>query len=167
MIEVTVDDRALRGALDRLIALGRDASPVMRQIARLGESATRKRFRTQTGPDGQRWAPSGRVRDEGGRTLVKSGALRDSLSSRADGFRAEWGVNRIYAAIHQFGGTIRPKKDKTLRFRLPGMGGKPGAFVSVKQVKIPARPYIGVSDDDREDILDLLEKRIQGAWDAR
>jgi phage virion morphogenesis protein len=156
-ITVQVDDRVLSTRLRELIALGTNMAPIMADIAALGENATRLRFRTETGPDGTRWKPSLRARITGGRTLTKDGHLADSISSGSSNTTAEWGVNRIYAAIHQFGGTIRPKKAKYLRFRLAG-----GGYASVKQVVMPPRPFLGVSDDDREDILDIIAARIQG-----
>ena len=64
------------------------------------------------------------------------------------------GVNRIYAAIHQFGGVIRAKSG-ALKFAIPD-----GGFAVVKVVRMPARPYLGVNDDDRRDILDVLATRI-------
>ncbi len=157
---IQIDDAEVVGALRRLIALGRNASPVMRDVAALGEASTRLRFRTETGPDGQRWKPSLRAQMTGGRTLTQAGHLAGSLSARHGADYAEWGVNRIYAAIHQVGGTIRAKGG-ALKFRLPG-----GGFAVVKAVKIPARPFLGVSNTDRRDILDLIAARINAAGAA-
>lgn len=155
-----IDDARLQAGLRNLIALGRNAGAAMADIAAIGESSTRQRFRTETGPDGQRWKPSLRARITGGRTLTKDGHLSGSISARHGRDFAEWGVNRIYAAIHQFGGEIRAKGG-SLRFRLAG-----GGFAQVKQVTMPARPFLGVSDDDRDDILDVIQTRIQGAVHA-
>lgn len=153
----TVEDGQINGALRRLIALGRDASPAMRDIAAIGENSTRARFRSETGPDGVKWKPSLRAQLAGGRTLTKDGHLSGSVSGRAGADFAEWGFNRIYAAIHQFGGVIRAKSGGALKFRLPG-----GGFAVVKAVKMPARPSLGVNADDRDDILDALARRING-----
>ena len=157
---IQLDDGEVLGALRRLIALGRNASPLMRDIAALGEASTRQRFRTETGPDGQRWKPSLRAQMTGGRTLTKDGHLAGSLSARHGADFAEWGVNRIYAAILHFGGIIRAK-GKALKFALPG-----GGFAVVKAVRMPARPYLGASDADRRDILDLIAARINAAGAA-
>ena len=160
-VEIRHEDASIRSALSRLISLGRDATPAMRDIAALGESATRLRFRTELGPDGQRWKPSLRARLNGGRTLTRDGHLAGSTSASAGPTTAEWGVNRIYAAIHQFGGEIRAKGGGALRFKLAG-----GGFATVKKVRMPARPFLGVSDDDAKDILDVLQRRISGAASA-
>ena len=150
-----IDDAQLHAGLRSLIALGRDAGPVMADIATLGERSTRRRFDTESGPDGQKWKPSLRARIPGGRTLTKDGHLVGSISGRHGRDFAEWGVNRIYAAIHQFGGEIRAKGG-SLRFRLAN-----GGFATVQKVTMPARPFLGISDDDRDDILDIIQARIQ------
>lgn len=156
--EHKIEDARIRAELLRLLALGRNPAPAMREIAALGENATRLRFRTETGPDGRRWKPSLRAQIHGGRTLTKDGHLAGSISSGHGRDYAEWGMNRIYAAIHQFGGEIRAKAAGALRFKLAS-----GAFASVRKVLMPARPSLGVSDGDAGDILDILQRRIEGA----
>lgn len=158
--ESKVEDREVLGALQRLIALGNNPAPALREIAALGKSSTRLRFRTETGPDGQRWKQSLRAQIAGGRTLTKDGHLAGSISANHGKDFAEWGVNRIYAAIHQFGGVIRAK-GKALAFAIPG-----GGFAVVKAVRMPARPFLGVSADDSRDILDVIQRRIEGAAHA-
>lgn len=49
-------------------------------------------------------------------------------------------TNLVYAAIHEFGGVIRPVRAKYLRFK-----SRAGKYVFMKQVRIPARPYISPS----------------------
>lgn len=156
------DDGQVRGALLRLVALGNNPRPALQDIAALGESSTRLRFRLQRGPDGQRWKPSLRAQMTGGSTLTKDGHLSGSISSNTGRDYAEWGVNRIYARIHQEGGVIKAKSGGALKFRMPG-----GGFAVVKAVRIPARPYMGVNDDDRDDMLDIVERHIGGAARAR
>lgn len=151
-----VEHGEIDAALYHLLAFGNNMAPAMGEIAAVGEATTRLRFRTETGPDGQRWKPSLRVQLYGGRTLTKDGHLSGSTSANHGKDFAEWGMNRVYAAIHQFGGVIRPRSGGSLRFRLAN-----GAFVSAKTVSIPARPSLGVNDDDADDILDVLERRIR------
>ena len=135
--------------------LGAHPRPLLEQIAFLGENSTRERFATQRGPDGQPWRPSLRARLSGGRTLTMDGHLGDTISSRASDDAAEWGSNRIYAAVHQFGATISAKSSSFLRFRIPG-----GGWAAKRQVTIPARPFLGISAEDREDILDLASNFV-------
>ena len=49
------------------------------------------------------------------------------------------GTDKHYAAIHQFGGTVKAKNKPYLVFKV-GDG-----FRRVKQVNIPARPYLPIS----------------------
>lgn len=154
-IRLDLDDREIIGGLQRLIALGRSQEPVLRDIAALGEASTRLRFRTEQGPDGRRWKTSLRAQLAGGRTLTKDGHLSGSISGSAGKDFAEWGVNRIYAAIHQFGGVIKAKSSGALKFKMPN-----GGFTVVKAVRMPARPYLGVNDGDRADILDVFTRHI-------
>lgn len=161
--EIRVEDAEVLGAIRRMIdRVGTHSAATMGAIARYGESSTRLRFRTQTGPDGQRWRPSLRAQIAGGRTLTMDGHLGDSVGSNYGADWAEWGENRVYAAIHQFGGIIRAKAAKALRFFLAG-----GGFAVVRQVVMPARPSLGVSDDDANEILNIVQRRIEGSAHAQ
>lgn len=53
------------------------------------------------------------------------------------------GSNTPYAAIHEEGGIIRPKRGQYLTFQVQGR------WVRVKQVTIPARPYLKPAVADR------------------
>ncbi|MGI8839761.1 MAG: phage virion morphogenesis protein [Caulobacteraceae bacterium] len=134
------------------------ARPLMNAIGAALESSTRKRFRTQQSPEGATWRPSIRARLKGGTTLIAHGHLRDSITHDADGNHAEVGSNLIYAAIHQLGGVIRAKGGGMLRFRIPGVGWR-----QVAQVTIPARPYLGVSEEDREEMGAQAERYLEKA----
>lgn len=155
--EFNIEDAEILAALRRMIDFGRNPLPAMREIASFGESTTRARFRSETDPDNRRWKPSLRAKIIGGRTLTKDAHLGNSIGWNAGRDHAEWGVNRIYAAIHQFGGEIRAKKAGALRFKLAT-----GAFVTVRNVRIPPRPFLGVSDSDAKDILEILHRRLTG-----
>ncbi len=155
---IEFDDRLIVSRIRALIAFGKNPTPAMRDIASYGEASTRERFSTQIGPDGQRWKPSLRAQLRGGKTLTKDGHLGDSITHNFDSKSAEWGTNRIYARIHQFGGVIEPKAKPSLRFQLAG-----GAFVSTKKVTMPARPFVGINAADENEILNLLQARIEGA----
>lgn len=104
--------------------------PLLAAIGNELVTSVSRRFETGTAPDGSRWPESLRARLTGGQTLIKSGRLRDSIAETGPQLTArsvEVGTNVVYAAIHQFGGTI------------------------------PARPYLGLSDTDERVIQDLTE----------
>lgn len=125
----------------------------------LGETlrtSTIQRFKDEEDPEGKPWIPSIRAQEENGKTLTKSGRLRRSIKTKADSSGFAVGTNRISARTHQLGDegrVIRARKAKGLRFRV---GGK--WFTKKKViVTIPARPYLGISDDDMRNIVEMLE----------
>jgi phage gpG-like protein len=72
--------------------------------------------------------------------LIDTGRLRASVVTIAlTPKTVAVGVqNLVYAAIHEFGGVIKPKNpDGYLRFKT-----KDGQWVTTKEVTIPARPYV-------------------------
>lgn len=80
----------------------------------------------------------------GGALNVRTGLLRRSISQRTDqtSLVATIGTNVEYAAIHEFGGEIRPKNAKALRFKIGDQ------WIMAKVVRMPARPFLrpGVRD---------------------
>jgi phage gpG-like protein len=67
---------------------------------------------------------------------VRSGNLRGSIDYQMQMDHAVIFNNMVYAAIHEFGGTIYPRKGKYLVFEIDGQ------VIFAKSVKIPARPYL-------------------------
>lgn len=157
---ITNDDM-VRG-IERALRAGKDFTPAMRAVAGLMEAETRDRFEVGKDPSGEVWTPSQRARKEGGRTLVDRGALRDSIASAFDAGSAIAGTNVIYAAIHQFGGTIQaiPKSKG-------GKGALRTPFGPKGSVKMPARPFLGFGASDREAILDILAAHLANAFGDR
>lgn len=137
--------------LGALLARYGDLSPLMDTIGVYLETVTTERFDEGRAPDGSPWLPSLRVRTEGGKTLVDRGRLRQSMRSIAGRDRVEVGSNVIYARVHQQGATIRG--NPRLKFSLPGGLG----FRSPEQVVIPARPFLGISAEDRVEIPALAD----------
>lgn len=175
--------QALEGGLRRMAALGQQPRPIWDAIGQYGESSTRLRFAKQIGPDGAKWKTSKRALKTGGQTLRLKGHLLGSISYKANNNGAEWGSNKVYAAIHQFGGKInRLAFSWILRLRT-NKGGvllrqKDHAHLAVfakashKQavtrrytvdahaITMPARPYLGVNADDGREMLKLTEAAV-------
>ena len=63
----------------------------------------------------------------------------------------------LVADIHQFGGTITAKNPKGLFFFTGDGAARP------KSVTLPARPYLGISSEDEEATLDVIEGAIKRA----
>ena len=121
--------------------------------------STLERFRQSKGPDGRRWKSSKRAILEGGKTLVKTAQLCNSIHARSDASGFAVGTNAKHAATHQFGEPgriIRARRKKVLRFQYNGK------WVSKKQVrvKIPARPFLGLSDEDMQEMKATVEDFI-------
>jgi phage virion morphogenesis protein len=158
VIEFRLDDAELR---KRAKALGAELArapqkKLMERIAAHGLFSTSRRFETGKGPGGEPWKKSFRALMEGGQTLVDSGRLRDNFGTEATTTRAEWGTNTEYAAIHQFGGVIRAKSAKALRFQTGG------EWVMKKSVTIPARPFLGIDEADETEIEAIADAWLQG-----
>lgn len=146
-------------AIARLVAAGGDLTPVMGDIAGHLADTTRERFETSTGPDGVPWKPSRRVLEHGGKTLVLSGDLVNSMVENWGPDFAEVGPERsggagVYALIHQTGGTIRPKNGKALSF-----GGR-----MLASVTIPARPYLGFNDVNADYVVGAIGDHLLAAF---
>lgn len=142
---------AIERKLAGLVKAFGNLEPLMEGFGLYLESATIDRFENERGPDGQRWKPSLRARQQGGKTLTDRAQLRSSITSQAGPESVEVGTNKIYGGIHQFGGTIRAKNGEYLTFRLPGGLG----VRRVKSVTMPARPFLGLSSEDENELLAL------------
>lgn len=151
MAGVKFDGTAVTASLRGLLAGIENPAPLLEQ---LGEAvvlrSTRARFKSQAAPDGTAWAAlqpwyKKEKSQNKNRVLTLSGQLRGQLVSQVVGGKSvEVGSNLVYAAVHQFGGTIKPTNGKLLHFR---------GHVA-KSVTIPARPYLGLSDEDRNEIVE-------------
>lgn len=154
-LEVIYRDGELRRRLQLLAAtLGPGLLPqVLDEVGEAVAALTMRRFEEGKGPDGGEWQPSARAAAVGGQTLVERGTLRDSITHTvlpgAGG--VEVGTNVRYGAIHQFGGRVEAKTDKGLRFRVAGQ------WIRKAAVTIPARPYLGLSDDDESDLVAIVD----------
>jgi phage virion morphogenesis protein len=162
-IRIDIDDAGVLAALEQLRARAADLKPALADIGELLAESTKRRFGASTGPDGRRWAQNSQVtilqylgRYKGSYTkkgaLSSKGAARSaskkpligetrSLSTqiyyRLTGDGVEVGSPMIYAAVQQFGARAK-------------------AFGRAPWGDIPARPFLGLSEQDRADLLDLL-----------
>lgn len=130
MIEIEVNNAQQIGAiLDKLAHAAQDRAPLMRSIAGTMESAVLQNFDVGGRP---KWLG---LKYRQGTPLVDTENLMNSITSYYDNDSAEVGTNEPYAAIHQFGGKA-------------GRGRK---------VDIPARPFLVLTPQDEEDILEDVQ----------
>lgn len=153
-ITISVEDAAARAMLNRVGQM--DTAPLMERLGERIQAWTQDRFdaNQQKAPDGTPWAKlnadyaQSKPQHLQNRKLTLSAHLRRSIRWQLlDSRSVEVGTNVPYAAIHQFGGTIRPKKGKALSF-----GGR-----LVRSVTIPARPYFGISAQDNKEIQEIIK----------
>lgn len=149
-LTITIDDAAVQAAFQRFQAFGRDASPMFAEIAEHLLESTQKRFESSVSPDGVPWAT---LKDGSGRKpLLKSGTLRDQIIPGHGRDYAEIAATTRYARWHQEGTApyvILPSKKKALAW-----AGPDGMLMrkKVHHPGLPARPFIGLSEQDRIDV---------------
>ncbi len=158
-IRIDLDDERTRRNIRRAIAAGIDMQPAARSIGELLLRTTRKRFDTQSSPDGVPWAPLSestlkRKKHNRDKVLTERGYLRGGLNYRSGRDYVEIGSDRIYASTHQFGAG-------------KGAFGSTGSGKPIPFGDIPARPFLGVSDEDAVDIQGEIADYISGAWRGR
>lgn len=142
MPALTFDDPRVIAYLEQLAAAGFLDKAVFSAIGEALKISTTDRFKNQTDPDGRPWEPLNakyaawkRAFHGTDKILKLRGYLRNTLRYQATDASVAIGSNRIYSAIHQFGGQAGREHKAT----------------------IPARPYLGLSDDDVAAILEIIE----------
>lgn len=175
-LTISIDDAELRKAIDRLYDRMSDLTPAMRDIGEYMLGATRDRFDNETAPDGSKWqalspryaARKVKMRNALQGILTRRGTLRDTIRYKASKSDVVVGSDRPYAAIHQFGGDIQNKGgSRTLNFKVGRNGRSRFAKrsranfqqtvnVGASSATILARPYLGVSAQDEQEILKIL-----------
>ena len=151
--ELSGDLDALLGRLKRLSHA--EARGALNAIAEGLRTSTVERFTEEKSPEGKAWKTSIRASEEGGKTLTKTGVLKNSIRTEVSDTGLAVGTNDIRAATHQFGGerTIRAKNRKYLTFRAGGQWRR----VKSVRVNIPARPFLGISEEDEQEIMEELD----------
>lgn len=168
MITIELQSDRVTPALDRLAQLLDDLTPVMDEIGEYLIAATRARFAEGKGPDGTPWAPKSeatiaaykaRKDPVDHRPLFgPTGALSSQFSTVATPDSVEIGTNLIYAAVMQFGaeaGQFGARMGTDKRGR--------SFFMPIPWGDIPARPFLGLSDDDETAILSIVTEWLESA----
>lgn len=140
---ISLDDAALNGVLHRLNTIGISRHDLLDTVGAVTESQTRERLSNEkSAPDGtpwQAWSPEyARTRHSGQSLLENEGHLVDSITHEVSGDLSITGSNLIYAAIQNEGGAEV---------------GKP---------ELVARPFLGISDDNRDELEAVLSDWISG-----
>jgi phage virion morphogenesis protein len=130
--------------LNRLHQNTANLSPAARKIGETLKESTQKRFESATAPDGTAWAlnkPSTLEHKKGSRPLTDGGTLGDTIDYQLRGeYSLLIGSPAEQAAMMQFGGT---------KSEFPNLWGD-----------IEGRAFLGISDEDETDILNILERHL-------
>lgn len=115
--------------------LNGDLSPLMSAIATLLENSTRERFNTKIDPDGVAWA-----------SLLPSTVKRKGN----DEILVDTGAlaDSILSDFTAYSATV----------------GSSAEYSAYPQFGSPARAFLGVSQDDEQEIYDEIAKYLQGDW---
>lgn len=134
----------------RIEALKRaDRGELAEQIGATMETQIRTRIAdTKETPDGDPWPAWSEhyadTRHGGHSLLMGEGHLLDSIAYVADDDGAEAGTNMIYAGVLQFGAS-------------QGEFGRTGRGAPIPWGDIPARPFVGLGDDDMAEIEGVMD----------
>jgi len=154
-VEFVLDGNMSKAVLVAEAIGGVDFADVLDVHGALGVSQTQRRItQDQTAPDGTAWVEHSqgyKATRSGSQGLLHSeGDLVTSMDHVSGSDEVSWGSPLVYAAINQCGGTIKPKNAKALFFM---MGG---GMVAASEVHMPARPFLGMSNDDAREHEETL-----------
>lgn len=170
MITVDFDAAAITQALGEL---ERRVSPegLKAPLTAIGEllaESTRQRFAAGTAPDGSRWAPNAES--------TYLGLLGKGDGRKKDGKVGARGVNKVMGkkplvASGQLAGSIRYQllpggtgvEVGTNRFADAWDGGAAVHQFGSRDGRIPARPFLGLSDADETGVMAILNRHLAGA----
>ena len=143
-IEIRLEDKELQSYLDQLVERTSDLRPLMKNIAGILEDSVEEDFQQQGRPKWEGLAKSTieqRVKKGywPGKILQMRGELAASITSSYDENFAIVGTNKVYAAIHQFGG----KADRG------------------KKAEVPARPYLMLEETDFIQIKNAINRHLK------
>ncbi len=178
-VHIAVNDQAAREKLQQMATA--DTGDLMHSLGQYLQESSQNRFDTQIKPNGEKWEElkhryARQKKYHKDKILTLSGYLRRSIRYQVVGTdAAEVGTNVEYAAIHQLGGTI-DQNAQSRRMRFRSVAGRV-LFAGAKhkrvterwvtrgayQVKIPARPFMGISADDEAGIQTIIAEWAAGA----
>lgn len=157
MITIETSDDDISRVLDRITHALTDMSPVMHDIGQFLMVSTKDRFEAGESPDGMPWAPKSQT------TIDIYTARHDPVDPRplfgpsSDLSRlwhfsytrdsVELATATHYAAVMQFGAD-------------QGAFGATAHGAPIPWGDIPARPFLGLSEDDRAGIAEAVYDRI-------
>lgn len=137
MIKIEIENAEnISRLLGKVAEKTQNRQDLMADLAETMRLAVDKNFKMEGRPD---WQGLARPNKSGKILQGKSRDLRSKIISKSDNSEAIVGSNKVYAAIHQF-------------------GGKAGRN---KRAEIPKRPFLTLTEEDKEDLLDDVQGYFQ------
>jgi phage virion morphogenesis protein len=131
---------AISKEINRLLQQGQNLAPAFRDIGEHFITSTQQRFRDQESPDGEAWELlsvdtilNKALTGQSDSILRGYGTLADTLNYQLNNDQLMFGTNMEYGASHQFG------RD---------------------EINLPAREFLGVSNEDETEILAILRSHL-------
>jgi phage gpG-like protein len=164
-------DRQVVALLNALSDYGRRPTQSLREIGAEMAASTRLRMTQGVAPDGSQWkalawstvlkrASRGRGMARGGRNVTKSGIFRKGFQARLAGTHQPLMDTRT----HLFNSvTYKVERDSVFVGVAPKWAGihqTGGRAGRGRKVTIPARPFLGVSIEDRMAIVSILSRDV-------
>lgn len=180
-VEVSGIEEARR-ILANVRNLGADPEPLLHIAGSVLEASVLRRFETGRGPGGVPWPMTkrqvgravGRHGPNKAQILVDTGDLRDSIRTRVTPSEVEVGSdglkNPVKALANQFGShrqTVVVRHTRTINsaFGVPLPAPKTIEVRAHGRItNLPARPFIGVDDEDRKEITDEWRDYLLGLF---
>ena len=174
MIEIEVEDKGVQEALKRVLANSDNPSGILKSIGEALLASTKARFGSSVGPDGQRWKANSEVtilRYLAGRsgTFTKSGAISAKGKGLAGSKKPLIGDSRALSQTitYQLKGADTLLVGSPMIYASAQQFGMPRGFAGsnrrgspIPWGDIPARPFLGISPDDRSNILAILAEQM-------
>lgn len=179
-VSIEIDQKKFNTFLNRMQKRSRTMTPAWKIASAIMRESVVENFNAGGRP--KKWEESARASKQGGKTLVDTGNLRNSINASSGNNFAKASTNVKYAAIHNFGGTIpahtiKPKHKFVLRWAIASAitkRGKPSRskakqkgtfafakFVNIPEIKMPKREFMVLQDpEDFNNIEDALVSYI-------
>lgn len=132
MLKVTGDFAGLKRIEDKLRGAADTKRAVLDALEEEAINQVNEGFADERDPYGAPWKQTLR----GGKILRDTGGLRGSLHRSRNSNSFTIGFAKMYAAVHQYGATIKAKTERGLLFKI----GK--RWARKRSVRIDARPMI-------------------------
>ena len=158
MIKISLNDTQAVAKLHRIASQLKQPRKLYGVLGETLKKIHTERFKQEVDPDGNKWKPLSPITQEikgNDKILKHRGYLSERTAYNYDDNGVEFGSDAKYARLHQFGGVIKPKKGKRLKF------GKGDNAVLAKQSKTPARPWLGVNSQNEQKLLEKAKAVLQ------